>query len=162
MAGGTSIVFNDVARSSGMFNKIKIVDLKSLQVATLPDAEDLVLPVASQDGRYIAASSMDGQRLILFDFSTRKWSELLKMNVGSTNWSSDSKYIYFDTGLSENPAFYRVRVADRKLEHLADLKRFRRAVFAGFPWSGVTPDGSPLLLRDVSSQEVYALDFEEP
>jgi serine/threonine protein kinase/Tol biopolymer transport system component len=72
MAGGMSIVFNDVARSSGTFNKIKIVDLKSLQVATLPDAEDLVLPVASQDGRYIAASSMEGQRLMLFDFSTRK------------------------------------------------------------------------------------------
>jgi serine/threonine protein kinase len=38
----------------------------------------------------------------------------------------------------------------------------RRAVSAWTPWSGVTPDGSPLLLRDVRSQEVYALDFEAP
>jgi len=26
----------------------------------------------------------------------------------------------------------------------------------------VTPDGAPLLPRDISSQEVYALDFEAP
>jgi Tol biopolymer transport system component len=82
--------------------------------------------------------------------------------VGFTDWSKDSKYIYFDTGLSEDPAVYRVRVADRKLERMADLKGLRRLVFAWTPWSGVTPDGSPLLLRDISSQEVYALDFEAP
>jgi len=29
-------------------------------------------------------------------------------------------------------------------------------------WSGVTPDGAPLLLRDIGSQEVYALDLEAP
>jgi hypothetical protein len=55
-----------------------------------------------------------------------------------------------------------VRVADRKLERLADLKGFRRVVSGWLPWSGVTPDGAPLLLRDISSQEVYALDFEAP
>jgi hypothetical protein len=27
---------------------------------------------------------------------------------------------------------------------------------------GLTPDGSPLLMRDIGSQEVYALDFEAP
>ena len=56
----------------------------------------------------------------------------------------------------------RVRVADRKLERLADLKGFRRVVSGWLPWSGVTPDGAPLLLRDISLQEVYALDFEAP
>ena len=100
--------------------------------------------------------------MLLYDFGAHTWSELLTMNVGSTSWSKDSKYIYFDTGLSENPAFYRVRVADRKLERLADLKGFRRMVFGWLPWSGIAPDGSPLLLRDISSQEVYALDFETP
>jgi hypothetical protein len=55
-----------------------------------------------------------------------------------------------------------VRVADRKLERLADLMGLHRVVFAWIPWSGVTPDRSPLLPRDISSQEVYALDFETP
>ena len=84
------------------------------------------------------------------------------MDVGTPSWSRDGKYIYFDTGLSEKPAFYRVRISDRKVERLVDLKGFRNVVFAALPWSGITPDGEPLLLRDVSTQEVYALDFQEP
>ena len=161
MPGGASILFYETA-GANMPGAVKIVDLKTLQTTTISDSQHLASPVASPDGRYLAAASIDGQELMLFDFSTRKWSELLKMNVGSTTWSKDSQYIYFDTGLSDNPAFYRVRVADRKLERVADLKGFRRVVFAGIPWSGVTPDGAPLLLRDLSSQEVYALDFEAP
>ena len=98
---------------------------------------------------------------MLFDFSSQKWSEFMKMDVGFTDWSKAGKYLYFDTGLSEDPAVYRVRAADRKLR-VADLKGLRRLVFAWTPWSGVAPDGAPLLLRDISSQEVYALDFEVP
>ena len=29
-------------------------------------------------------------------------------------------------------------------------------------WSGITPDGSPLFVRDVSTDEIYALDLELP
>jgi Tol biopolymer transport system component len=161
MPDGNSIVFTD---QSGALEPpvVKVVNINTLQVTAVPDSKDLFAPLASRDGRYIAGASVDSQKLMLFDLATRKWSELLKMSVGWTTWSHDSKYIYFDTGLSENPAFYRVRVADRKLERIADLKGLRRVVFAWIPWSGITPDGAPLLLRDISSQEVYALDFETP
>jgi eukaryotic-like serine/threonine-protein kinase len=161
MADGNSIVFVDTngGEATGI---VKMININTSQVTAVPDSKNLFAPVASPDGRYVAGASIDGQTLWLFDFSTGKWSELLKTNAGSANWSADSKYIYFDTGLSENPAFYRVRVADRKLERLADLKGFRRVVSGWLPWSGVTPDGAPLLLRDISSQEVYALDFEAP
>ena len=64
--------------------------------------------------------------------------------------------------MSDNPGVYRVHVSDRKIERVADLKGLRRTVSAWIPWSGVAPDGSPLLVRDISSQEVYALDFEAP
>lgn len=162
MPDGSSIFFRDAAGPSAPGASLKIVELKNLQITTIPDPQNIILPAASPDGRYVAATSVDGQKLMLLELSSRKWSELLKMNVGFTNWSPDSKYIYFDTGLSENHAVYRVRVADRRLERLADLKGLRQVVFTGFPWSGVTPNGAPLLLRDVSSQEVYALDFEIP
>jgi hypothetical protein len=29
-------------------------------------------------------------------------------------------------------------------------------------WSGLTPDGLPLFTRDISIQEIYALDVELP
>jgi hypothetical protein len=99
---------------------------------------------------------------VLFDLTSEKWSELIKMNVGLAEWSADGQYLYFDTGLGNDPAVYRLRIADRKLERLARLKGVRRQIFSYFPWNGVAPDGSPLLLRDTSSQKVYALDFDAP
>jgi eukaryotic-like serine/threonine-protein kinase len=157
---GNSIVFHDTTGSGT--GAVKIVNLKTLQVTVISDVKDVFLPVCSPDGRYLSATSVDGQKLMLFDFTNRKWFDLVKMNVGFADWSKDSKYVYFDTGLSENPGVYRMRVADRKLERVADLKGLRRTVFAWIPWSSITPDGSPLVVRDISSQEVYALDFEAP
>jgi hypothetical protein len=29
-------------------------------------------------------------------------------------------------------------------------------------WSGIAPDGTPLLVRDASIQEIYALDWDAP
>jgi Tol biopolymer transport system component len=141
---------------------IKSVDLKTLPVATIPDSKDMFTPQCSPDGRNIAMSTKDSQKLMLFDFKAQKWSEALETNVGYVTWSTDSKYIYYDTGLGSNPAFYRVRVADSKLKRVADRKGFRRMVFGWLPWSGVTPDGAPLVPRGISTQEVCALDFEAP
>jgi len=70
--------------------------------------------------------------------------------------------LYFDTFEIEKPAYYRIGLGQRRPElvvQLSDLKRYR-----GVPsiWSGITPDGSPLFLRDVSTDEIYALDLELP
>jgi len=78
------------------------------------------------------------------------------------NWSRDGKYLYIDSGSGVNPEISRLRIADRKLERVTGLKDFRRVTFPTYPWSGLTPEGAPLLLRDVGTQEVYALDFEAP
>ena len=99
----------------------------------------------------------------LYDFSTQAWQEFaLQIGVGVTEWSVDSRYLYFDNGLSTDPAIYRLRLADHKLEQVASLKNFRRVVWGNLPWFGLTPNGDPLVMRDIGSQEVYALDFEEP
>jgi len=60
------------------------------------------------------------------------------------------------------PAVYRMRIVDHKVEQVASLKNFRRVAWGNLPWLGLTPNGEPLVMRDIGSQEVYALDFEEP
>jgi hypothetical protein len=78
------------------------------------------------------------------------------------NWSRDGKFVYFDVPTANEPAIYRVRVADRKLERLVSLKGYRRPWgFAG-RWMGLAPDDSPLLLHGVGSQDIYALDVDFP
>ncbi len=157
---GKSIVF----QKSQDFVKtdIELLDLQTGKASMLPGSENLIDPVLSPDGRFLAATSSDRLRLMLFDFASQKWMELAKTDVAALNWSRDGKYLYIDSGSGVNPEISRFRIADRKLERVTGLKDFRRVTFPTYPWSGLTPDGAPLLLRDVGTQEVYALDFEAP
>lgn len=98
MPDGNAMSFYDTEDVGDSEGVVSTVDLKTLQVKILTKAAGLAYPVTSPDGHSIAAPASDGQKLMLFDFSSRKWSELLKMDVGWTTWSADSKYIYFDTG----------------------------------------------------------------
>jgi Tol biopolymer transport system component/DNA-binding winged helix-turn-helix (wHTH) protein len=141
---------------------ISIVDLKTGKISDLPGAENLFSPRWSPDGKYIAAITTDSQKLMLFDRNTASWSELARMTIGYPSWSQNGQYLYFDTTLTDDSAFYRIRISDRKLERLFSLKSVRRLWGPLGEWTGLAPDDSPLLVRDTSSQEIYALDFQVP
>jgi hypothetical protein len=79
---------------------------------------------------------------------------------GFQQWSPDSKSVYMVD--SHGPAIDRVRIGDRKIERVAAFKVPGGVTGAGGPWMSVAPDGSPLLLRDLSIQEFYALDMDWP
>jgi Tol biopolymer transport system component len=163
MPDGNSIVYAESTNASGTPSTlIHSLDLKTLKISTLPDSQQRYWPALSPDGRYLVATTVDAQELMLFDSTSQKWSKLASASIGFTQWSADSKYVYFDTGYSANAAVLRIRISDRKLERVADLRDFRRVVTNFISWSGLTPDGSPLLMRDTGTQEVYALDFEAP
>ncbi len=56
----------------------------------------------------------------------------------------------------------RMRLADRKAEAIASLKGIRRALLFGEIELRVAPDGSPIITRDVGTQEIYALSIKWP
>jgi len=97
---------------------------------------------------------------MLFDTNTNHWSSLAEgENVGFNEWSHDGKYVY----MRENPGgvgeMVRVRIKDRALEHVVSLKDFPQLSDIFAAWIGLTPDDSPLLMRDRSVQEIYALEL---
>jgi len=142
---------------------ISILDLKTEKVSDLPGAENFFSPRWSPDGKYVAAITTDSQKLMLFDRATSRWTELATMTtIGYPSWSRDGQYLYFDTILSDDPAFFRIRISDHKLERLVSLKGVRRFWGELGQWTGLAPDDSLLLVRDTSSQEIYALDFQAP
>jgi len=106
----------------------------------LPDAPQFFAPRWPPDGKCIAAITDDSQKLVLFDRATQHWTELVSVPIGYPSWSHDGQYVYFDTILSEEPAFSRVRISDRKLERLASLKGLRRFWGQFGPWTGLAPD----------------------
>jgi len=155
---GKSLVFG----IEGGVGPIYQVVLGTRQITKFPDSDQLWSPRWSPDGRYIAALRGSADNLMLFDHANRKWLDLARPHAGFLDWTPDSKYLYFDTLFEADPALYRVRVSDLKVERVASLKNVRRLHTWAGPWTGLAPDGSPLLLRDVGTEEIYALDVELP
>jgi len=52
--------------------------------------------------------------------------------------------------------------ATGRVEVVADVRNLPRLVWVGVPWMGLTADGSPLIVRDRSTRDLYALDWEAP
>jgi eukaryotic-like serine/threonine-protein kinase len=147
--------------ASGGENLIRLLNLTTNQISILPGSGGLYSPRWSPDGRYIAALSSDSVRLLIFSLQSQTWTELAKANFGYPTWAPDSEYIYFDT-FGADPAFFRLRIRDRKVERVVSLKDVPRAVGDMGPWTGLAPDGSPLFQRDASLDEISALDWEAP
>jgi serine/threonine protein kinase/Tol biopolymer transport system component len=139
---------------------IHVLDLGSRQISTLPESQRYFSPRWSPDGRYIAAMHEDQSNIVLFDLQTRTWSELTQARTGFPNWSADGKYIYFLGAWEENRAVLRVRMSDRKVELVADLRDLPMIGFWGFSLA-LTPDDSPLLLRNRGTQDIFMLDWQE-
>jgi Tol biopolymer transport system component len=154
-ADGTKIIFGNGPANPDC--AIQLFDVNTHQVSTLPDSNGLYSPRWSPDGRYIAAMNSDSRVLMLFDFQSQKWQELARVTMGFPNWSKNSDFVYF-LHEEDHPSVMRVRISDHKVETVADLRHFRQAGYWSV-WLGMAPDDSPLLLRDIGTQEVYALDW---
>jgi len=144
--------------------KIMLLDLKTRALTQVAGSDGICCPRWSPDGRWVIALSIDNQKLLLFDLSTRKWRRLAdKMGIiGYMTWSRDSKYVGFDTSFTADPAFFRLAPADGQVLRVTSLKNIRRFFPQWGEWSGLAPDGSPLVVRDISSQEIYALNWKLP
>ena len=162
-ADGDSIVFtgSDPKESSGSTTRIFTFNLRTHDASPLPGSQGLLSPRWSPDGRSIAATTIDSQKLLVFDIATRKWNELAQIGVGYLCWSKDSKYLYFDTFGSE-PTIARIRIRDRIIEKVADLKDLHRAWGPYGPWFGLAPDDAILATRDIGSQELYGIQWPAP
>lgn len=96
---------------------------------------------------------------MLYDFKTQKWSVWVEEagGVGFPNWSLNGKYLYYGTP-TENPTYRRVKLGENHSEVVLDMKTLQP--LGG--WTGVAPDNSSLVVRDLSIDEIYALDVRLP
>ena len=155
---GSKIVYG--GESNDATSAIRLLDVASRQVSNLPDSHGVFSPRWSPNGRYISAFSSDSRRLVLFDFQTQKWTELAQGSLGWLNWSKDGQYVYVLDYRGQG-AVIRIRVSNHKTEPVVNLKDFVSAGRYGGSLV-LAPDDSPLLLRDTGTQDIYALDWEEP
>jgi Tol biopolymer transport system component len=161
---GDSIIYSD-GMDQGAKCAIHVIDLKTRQISTLPGSQGLFSPCWSPDGRHIAALTVGPLilKLELYDTIGRKWVELFDQQAGYPNWSRDGRSIYFQGDIRGVSVIYRVRVSDHKLEEVASTQGIPLAFFHfSGNWTGLASDDSPLALRDLGGQDVYAVDWQAP
>jgi eukaryotic-like serine/threonine-protein kinase len=154
---GNRILFTEQAIRSGT-PLLKVLDLQTHDVTTVAGSVGYTSPRWSPDGKHIVAMTPNEQELALFDFETGTWSDLVNMPLGFPNWSRDGRSVYF-LRVPEHASVLRIRISDRKLEQVADLKNFEPTGWWGI-WLGLDPDDVPLMLRDAGTQDVYSVDWK--
>ena len=148
---------------------IQIREVETGRLTTLPDSKDLESPAWSPDGRRVLALGRDGalklpvyNHLLVYDFVTGQWSELLTRLLAFPSWSRDSRYVYFrgNRNVVVPEAMYRVNITNSKVDVVAKLDGVSMVWGIQAFWMGLAPDESPLFLRDLSIHEIYSLDWE--
>jgi eukaryotic-like serine/threonine-protein kinase len=139
-------------------SSIRIFDIAGHQITTLPGSDGKFSAHWSPDGQFIEADSLDGTTSYIFDIQTQHWSTLYK-GMGWATWSGDSRSLYFLRS-GGDPAILRIPITGGEPKVIVGLKDFpSTGTFGG--WFGLDPTDAPLLLRDVSTTDVYALTLEE-
>jgi eukaryotic-like serine/threonine-protein kinase len=164
-ADGGSLAFGGQAvfeKDAPSVNAVRILDLKTRQVSLLPGSQGLWSPRWSPNGRYIAAMSNDGNKLLLFDFTTKAWTEMAQMSLGYPQWSRNGDAVFFLGHLPGADKVFRVGLNDRNMQEVADLKNFHPAPSKIGTWVGLALDNSPLLMRDAGTQDFHALRVQLP
>jgi DNA-binding winged helix-turn-helix (wHTH) protein/Tol biopolymer transport system component len=160
---GSSILFSssDETDSNPV---LRSLDVRTKRVSFLPGSKGLYWGQLSPDGRHIIALEQPTQRLMLYDMvahNTRALAEL----ADYPRWSDDGQYVYFSTPYFHprgvTGGVYRWKVSTEATEVVTRYPEFLLAGIWGVCY-GLTPNGSTLMLRDVSTRDLYALDSDLP
>ena len=153
---GTKIAFGDVPetyeRLSGS-EQIHIYDLVTHRLGDVPGSRGLWSSRWSPDGRYLAATRIVDQAVMLYTVATATWRELPLTRVDNLVWSRDSRFVYCDPE-SRSHITSRIRVPDGGIETVVDLND-QSIAHTG---AGLSLDGRPLFLRNRT--EIFTIQLE--
>jgi Tol biopolymer transport system component len=157
---GKSLIFGKSKPSETDLSAIFRLDLDSGIISSIPNSDGLNSPRISPDGRFISAFVNSTTELMLFDTNTTHWSSLVKGEFGYNLWSHDGKYVYVRESSKGSPRLVRVRIRDGNVEEVLSLKNIPQLADIFTAWIGLTLEDAPVLIRDRSVQEIYALDLQ--
>ena len=161
---GRALLINAV--KNGLKNGIRDYELQEIdpssgKISSFPDGQSKYGLGWSAQGVLVAID--DTLNLQIFDPRTQTWSELLKGPCATVKLSPDGSFAHCETSDVPNHKIIRVRLSDRRAETVMEIKGLRRVVDEYFgTLMDVAPDGSVLLMRDLGTEEIYALSVKWP
>ena len=160
---GNSILFSNSDIVQARLD-LRILDLKTKRVSIVPKTEGLFFGQISPDGRSIIAIRDQSRSLVLYDIATQTTRELAELG-DYPRWSRDGKFVYYNSTYFSHVrgagGVWRWNASKNSKELLLKFPDFLLTGAYGVTFS-LTPDGSILLLKDVSNRDLYALDLDLP
>jgi serine/threonine protein kinase/Tol biopolymer transport system component len=141
----------------------RIIDVRTGNASVVPDSQGTMGSWFATQDTLIAASE-DQSKFLLFDFKTKKWTDLITVSDKLVSWAiaPDWKYLVYATG-GNDARIFRMKLRDHTVEEVASLKNLRAV---DDPHEGiqvsVDPNNLPLVTRDLGTQEVYAISVKWP
>jgi Tol biopolymer transport system component/DNA-binding winged helix-turn-helix (wHTH) protein len=165
LADGQSLLFASSNNSSAEW-ALHVLNTKTGKETVLPGTLGIRAGRVSPNGRYFAGPSTSADNLVLYDMVSGATRQLVEY-ADYPNWSPDGNYVYYANVrqyLVSPPGeigVFRVKVADGSIERAAPAPAFLLAGNRGW-WNGLAPDGSILVLRELGTTDIYALDADLP
>jgi Tol biopolymer transport system component/tRNA A-37 threonylcarbamoyl transferase component Bud32 len=156
---GALLVFGSTGHPATDETRLHRLDLKTGEVSTMPGTEGICTPRWSPDGRFIAGLGGPQSKLELYEVATQKQTELSDAPSRYLGWSRDGKSLFFLNASGPDPALWRLRMSDRKLERVVFLNKIP---IARDGWFEPGLNNSLIVSQSIGTDEIYALDWKVP
>lgn len=159
---GRWLVYGNVECQKTDKCQIRKIELSSGEEVVVPGSNGLGTARWSPSGQYIAALAPERHEVMLFDCENQTWRRIASgVNGNDLSWSADSRYVYASRPMGDRPEILRIAVRNGEAETAVDLSSF--AGLSGFinTWFALAPDGSFVLRRSFSSNEIYSLAYSD-
>ena len=141
---------------------IRVINIETGAIRSVPGSDGLWSPRWSPDGRFILALTRDWTKLMVFDSVTQKWTTL---STGDSfdypEWYPDSRDIYVTDHSGNHTRLIRIDRTNGKKKEILDLESLNPK--AQICWMISPPEKESLLVScTVPNGDVYALDVDLP
>jgi eukaryotic-like serine/threonine-protein kinase len=162
---GKSIYFNDYPIPGHL--RIRILDLESRKVSTMPGSEGYYAPLWSPDGQYLAGIQNPPKSLAIYSVKTKQWKQLkvFENDWGFFVWAPDSKSVYVMRGpaeaaTGEEMGIYRLTVPDGRWELFTKFTGLNAVRQGAQDFISITPEGHIAAMNDTSVTQIYEMKWK--
>jgi eukaryotic-like serine/threonine-protein kinase len=162
---GKSIYFNDYPIQGHL--RIRVLDLETRKVTTMPGSDGYYAPLWSPDGQYLVGIQNPPKSAVLYSVKTKQWKQLkvFEHDWGFFVWTPDSKSILYlrgpnEVGVGEQTGIYRLTVPDAKWELYAKFTGMNPTLQPAQDFISLTPEGNVVAMSDTSVTQIYQMRWK--
>jgi serine/threonine protein kinase len=163
---GKSMYFNDYP-IAGHF-RIRILDLATREVSTMPGSDGYYAPLWSPDGQYLAGIQNPPKSMAIYSVKTKQWKQLkvFQHDWGFFVWAPDSKSLYMtidpqEAAAGEQVGVYRLTVPDGRWEFSTKLTGLNVLIEGAQDFISFTPEGQIAVMSDTSVTQIYQMKWKD-